>query len=243
MKIALFRHAAMAASLGGALVSAGMLAAPAQAQFGGIVYDPSNYAQNVMTAARSLEQINNQIRQIQNQATSLINEARNLTSLPISTIQTLQRQVDQTRQLLGEAQRIAYDVTDVQQVFNERYKGAALSAGQARMVSNADARWQDSVGAFEDAMKVQAGIVGNLGATRSSVTTLINASQSATGALQAAGCTGRQPAAGAPDPAARRPYRSHRRPGARPVARSGTQCGDRGRRPCALQALPDPPLR
>lgn len=186
MKIALFRHAAMAASLGGALVSAGMLAAPAQAQFGGIVYDPSNYAQNVMTAARSLEQINNQIRQIQNQATSLINEARNLTSLPISTIQTLQSQVDQTRQLLGEAQRIAYDVTDVQQVFNERYKGAALSAGQARMVANADARWQDSVGAFEDAMKIQAGIVGNLGATRSSVTTLINASQSATGALQAA---------------------------------------------------------
>ena len=186
MKIALFRHAAMAASLGGALVSAAMLAAPAQAQFGGIVYDPSNYAQNVMTAARSLEQINNQIRQIQNQATSLINEARNLTSLPISTIQTLQSQVDQTRQLLSEAQRIAYDVTDVQKVFNERYKGGALTAGQARMVSNADARWQDSVGAFEDAMKVQAGIVGNLGATRNSVTTLVNASQSATGALQAA---------------------------------------------------------
>ena len=29
---------------------------PAQAQFGGIVYDPSNYAQNVLTAARTLEQ-------------------------------------------------------------------------------------------------------------------------------------------------------------------------------------------
>lgn len=26
-----------------------------------IVYDPSNYAQNVLTAARTLEQINNQI--------------------------------------------------------------------------------------------------------------------------------------------------------------------------------------
>lgn len=34
---------------------------PAQAQFGGIVYDPTNYAQNVLTAARSLQQINNQI--------------------------------------------------------------------------------------------------------------------------------------------------------------------------------------
>ncbi|MDK2756860.1 MAG: P-type conjugative transfer protein TrbJ [Blastomonas fulva] len=163
-----------------------ILAGPAYAQFGGIVYDPTNYAQNVMTAARSLEQINNQIQQLQNQATSLINEARNLTSLPISTIETLQSQVDQTRQLLSEAQRIAYDVTDVQQVFNGRYKGAALTAGQNQMVANANARWQDSVGAFEDAMKVQSGIVGNLGATRSSITTLVGASQSATGALQAA---------------------------------------------------------
>ena len=186
MKMPLFRHTAIAVSLAGAMVSTAIVAVPAHAQFGGIVYDPSNYAQNVMTAARSLQQINNQIQQIQNQATSLINEARNLTSLPISTIETLQSQVDQTRQLLNQAQRIAYDVTDVQQVFNGRYKGSALSAGQAQMVANANARWQDSVGAFEDAMKVQAGIVGNLGATRSSITTLVGASQSATGALQAA---------------------------------------------------------
>ena len=57
---------------------------PAGAQFGGIVYDPSNYAQNVLTAARSLEQINHQIEMIQNQATSLINEARNLAAMPFS---------------------------------------------------------------------------------------------------------------------------------------------------------------
>jgi P-type conjugative transfer protein TrbJ len=182
MKMSLLSRTSLAA----ALAAGTIFSSHAHAQFGGIVYDPSNYAQNVMTAARSLEQINNQIQQLQNQATSLINEARNLASLPVSTIETLQSQVDQTRQLLSEAQRIAYDVTDVRQVFSERYKGAALSAGQAQMVANANARWQDSVGAFEDAMKVQAGIVGNLGATRSSITTLVGASQSATGALQAA---------------------------------------------------------
>lgn len=42
--------------------------------FGGITCDPTNYAQNVLTAARTLEQINNQIRMLQNQATQLINE-------------------------------------------------------------------------------------------------------------------------------------------------------------------------
>ena len=73
-----------------------MAPVPAYAQLGGIVYDPTNYAQNVLTAARSLQQINNQIQQIQQQATSLINEARNLASLPLSTVSTLQQQIQLT---------------------------------------------------------------------------------------------------------------------------------------------------
>ena len=51
-----------------ALAVAGVVATapvPAHAQFGGIVYDPSNYAQNVLTAARTLEQINNQTQTAQ----------------------------------------------------------------------------------------------------------------------------------------------------------------------------------
>jgi P-type conjugative transfer protein TrbJ len=162
------------------------IAAPAAAQIGGIVHDPRNYAQNILTAARALEQINNQIRLLQGQATSLVNEARNLASLPVSTLEDLQGQVDRTRRLLSEAQRVAYDVQDVQSVFNSRYKGPGLSRTHKAMVANAEARWKDSVGAFEDAMKVQAAIVGNLGITRQSVSRVVTASQSATGALQAA---------------------------------------------------------
>ena len=98
----------------------------------------------------------------------------------------MQGQVDRTRQLLSEAQRVAYDVGDIQTAFDARYKGAALSGPQAAMVANAEARWNDSVGAFQDAMKVQAGVVTNIGGTRQSIGTLVSASQSATGALQAA---------------------------------------------------------
>ncbi len=157
------------------------------AQFGlpSIVYDPTNYAQNVMTAARSLQQINNQIRQIQNQAQSLINQARNLASLPVSTLSTLTAQVNQTRQLLAEAQRIAYRVRDIQQAFAQRYNGANLTATDGQMVANANARWQDSVGAYQDALQVQAGVVANIDGARGSIDTLVTASQSATGALQA----------------------------------------------------------
>jgi type IV secretion system protein TrbJ len=178
------------AVLAGVIATSGLIgitaATPAHAQFGGIVYDPTNYAQNVLTAARSLQQINNQIQQIQQQATSLINEARNLASLPFNSLQQLQEQVQRTQQLLGEAQRIAYDVQNVQQVFNGRYKGASLTGSHAEMVANANARWQDSVGAFEDALRVQAGVVGNIDGARTAMDRLVSSSQSATGALQAA---------------------------------------------------------
>ena len=186
MKTSLLRRAMLA----GAIATSSMIgitaATPAHAQFGGIVYDPTNYAQNVLTAARSLQQINNQIQQIQQAATSLTTEARNLASLPVSSLQQLQQQVQRTQQLLGEAQRIAYDVQNVQQAFNGRYKGAALTGTHAQMIANANARWEDSVGAFEDALRVQAGVVGNIDGARTAMNGLVSSSQSATGALQAA---------------------------------------------------------
>ena len=67
---------------------------PAHAFFGGfgrIVYDPQNHAENIVSAARALEQINNQITSLQNEAQMLINQARNLTSLPYSALQDLQQ--------------------------------------------------------------------------------------------------------------------------------------------------------
>src|SRR3546814_10657318 len=73
-----------AALLTASVAAIPFMAAPAHAQFGGIVYDPTNYAQNLLTATRALQQINNQITSLQNEATGLINQARNLTSLPFS---------------------------------------------------------------------------------------------------------------------------------------------------------------
>lgn len=180
---------ARALAAGAAILSmtaTALVPAPAYAQFGGIVYDPSNYAQNVLTAARTLEQINNQIRQLQNQAASLINEARNLASLPTSVLAPLQQQIRQTQQLIAQAQGMATSVQQLQTQFESQYKNLNLTGSQAAMVQGAETRWQNSVAAFEDALKVQAGAVGNIEGTRQSIETLLTASQSATGALQAA---------------------------------------------------------
>ncbi len=186
MKTPILRRAIVAGVLATSSVIGITVASPAHAQFGGIVYDPTNYAQNVLTAARSLQQINNQIQQIQNQATSLLNEARNLTSLPFSQLQQLQSQFQRTQQLLSEAQRIAYDVRSIDQAFSQRYRGTNLSGSDQSLVADARSRWEASVGAFEDALKVQAGVVGNLDGSRASLDRLVTASQSADGALQAA---------------------------------------------------------
>lgn len=183
MTVLSLRRRAVAGVATIALLAAG---APAGAQFGGIVYDPTNYAQNVLTAARSLEQINNQIQQLQNQASQLINEARNLASLPTSMLGQLQSQVQRTQQLLSNAQKIAYDVQSIDQAFSTQYRGTSMSSSDQSMVDGARNRWENSVGAFEDALKTQAGVVGNIDGARSTMSTLVTASQSASGALQAA---------------------------------------------------------
>ena len=64
-----------------------------------VVYDPSNYAQNVLQAARALQQINNQVTSLQNQTQMLLNQVRNLTSLPYSALQTIDQSIVRTQQL------------------------------------------------------------------------------------------------------------------------------------------------
>ena len=163
-----------------------MLTSPAHAQFfGRIVYDPSNYAQNVLTAARTLEQINNQITSLQNEAQMLINQARNLASLPYSSLQQLQRNVQRTQQLLGQAQNIAFEVGQIDQAFQQQYGNVSLSATDAQLVADARSRWENTVGGLQDAMRVQAGAVGNIDSNRAEMAALVGQSQGATGALQA----------------------------------------------------------
>jgi len=160
---------------------------PAEAQFGGIVFDPTNYAQNILTAARELQQVNNEIQMLENQATSLINQARNLASLPYSSLTQLQQQITQTQQLLAQAQRIAYSVSTIDQAFTQTYPQAyANGTSSQRLLADAQTRWQNALAGFQDTMRVQAGVVTNLDNTRSQINALVSSSQSATGALQAA---------------------------------------------------------
>ena len=155
---------------------------PVRAQF--VVFDPSNYAQNVLTAAHTLQQINNQITSLQNQTRSLLNQAKNLTSLPYSSLQAVQQSLTQTQQLLKQAQRIAYDIQQIDQAFSTQYGRVNSSTSSGALVAGAQQRWQNSLAALQDAMRVQAGIVQSLDTSRTQAGALVSSSQSAVGALQ-----------------------------------------------------------
>ena len=185
MKTCRTRAALLAASL---LTLSGpisiVLAPPASAAW--IVYDPTNYSQNLLSAARALEQIYNQITSLQNEAQMLINQARNLASLPYSSLQQIQQSVQRTQQLLSQAQNIAFDVSQIDQAFQSKYANVSLSATDAQLVSDAKERWRNSIGGLQDAMRVQATVVGNIDTNRTEMSQLVGQSQGATGALQAA---------------------------------------------------------
>lgn len=175
-----------------ALAAAGAIAlgatAPAHALFGigDIVFDPSNYAENVLTAARTLEQINNQIQQLQNEARMLINQARNLTGLDFSALSELRAALSATNQLIRQAQGLAFNVQQMETQFRELYpESFSASVTNAQMVLDARKRWTNSLEALRTAAKVQAQAVQNFAADEQALTDLVNRSQSAVGALQA----------------------------------------------------------
>src|SRR5215831_18123079 len=107
---------------------------PASAQLA--VFDGANLVQNSLTAARTLEEINNQLLQLQNEAQMLANDARNLTKLPFNIVGQLQATLALTNQLIAQAQGIAYQLAQAQaqvtrfypQAYAPGTTGAAMAA-------------------------------------------------------------------------------------------------------------------
>jgi type IV secretion system protein TrbJ len=156
----------------------------AQAQWA--VIDATNLVQNTMTAARTLEQINNQIRQLQNQAQSLMNQARNLASLPFNVVGQLRSNLANTQQLITQAQGLAFQVQSMNQQFAQLYPqqyAATVSGNQ--MYQDAHQRWQNTLNGLQTTMQMQAQVSQNITADAGVMSDLVGQSQSATGALQA----------------------------------------------------------
>ncbi|RQQ57177.1 P-type conjugative transfer protein TrbJ [Burkholderia stagnalis] len=169
-----------------AVAAAALIGAMPVAHAQWVVIDPTNLAQNILTAAHTLEQINNQIKQLQNEAQSLMNEARNLASLPFNVVNRLRANLDTTRQLIAQARGLAFDIQNMDQQFAQLYPeqyAATVSGNQ--MFQDAHQRWQNTLQSLQTAMRMQAQVSQNLNQDEGVLADLVDQSQSATGALQA----------------------------------------------------------
>ena len=150
------------------------------------VIDPTNLIQNTLTAIRTLEQINNQVRQLQNEAQMLINQARNLAGLDYNVVNRLRSTLATTERLIAEAQGLVYDVAHMDQEFARLYPHEyAASVSGDRMAQDARERWRHTLDGLHTAMRVQAQVSQNLSEDESVLADLVAQSQSAGGALQA----------------------------------------------------------
>jgi type IV secretion system protein TrbJ len=164
-------------------VTVSVPAAPAAAALP--VFDVTNYAQNLLQAARALEQINNQVKSLQNEASMLQNMAKNLETIDFPQLQKITSAMQRIDQLMGEAQGIEFKVAGLDQQIKNLFPGAlgqALTSDQR--VSQARVRLDAATAAYRQAMGVQAEVAENVKEDAGVLNELAAASQGAEGALQ-----------------------------------------------------------
>ena len=59
----------------------------------------------------------------------LVNQARNLASLPYSSLQQLEQSIQRTQQLLAQAQRISFDIQQIDRAFHHVRAGISRRHG------------------------------------------------------------------------------------------------------------------
>lgn len=169
--------------LAAAVAATLMFAAPARAQWA--VFDATNFAQNLLTAAHTLQQIDNQVMQLQNEAQMLINQARNLKSLNYNSLSQILNLLNTTDRLLQQAQGLTFNLAQTNTGFARYYPQSYLGASSSQMAADAQVRWGYSLSGLQTSMQLQSQAVQNQAADESTLSGLVGQSQSAVGALQA----------------------------------------------------------
>jgi P-type conjugative transfer protein TrbJ len=159
-------------------------APPAAAQL--TVFDPANFAQNLLTATRALEQINNQVLTLQNQALMIARMDLNLKQLGPTLSPDLQRTLTALQGQLTAGQSIALRLSATQSSYEQlfpRQASTALTSDEA--VRSAKARWDEAYAVFERAAFVQGQVADGIGTDTSLLAAAMGRSRDAVGALEA----------------------------------------------------------
>jgi P-type conjugative transfer protein TrbJ len=150
-----------------------------------VVFDPWNYQQNLLTAIRSLEEIQNQVKQLTNEAQALAKMDLNLEQLGSSIGGDLKSSMGEIKSLLDKADGIALSVsatdTEMKKLFPSDY-ASALTNDQS--LKAAKTRWDETLSAFKRSMSLEAKVVENTNEDGNVLSDLLSKSSTAIGNLQ-----------------------------------------------------------
>ena len=150
-----------------------------------VVFDPWNYQQNLLTAIRSLEEIQNQVKQLTNEAQALAKMDLNLEQLGSSIGGDLKSSMGEIKSLLDKAEGIALTVsatdTEMKKLFPSDY-ASALTNDQS--LKAAKTRWDETLSAFKRSMSLEAKVVENTNEDGNALSDLLSKSSTAIGNLQ-----------------------------------------------------------
>lgn len=169
-----------------ALPLSGLIAEPARAQM--TVYDPANHAQNVLQAARTLQELDNQLRQLAHELDMIEKMARNLETLPVNVAHAILRdRIMRIGEILRQAEGIGYEVETIEEAFERLYPGTYghTLPRNAALVAQARTRWEQSRQAWRHALTASAAALENNQADADAIAGLVGESQAAIGQLQA----------------------------------------------------------
>lgn len=160
------------------------LVTPAAAQF--TVFDPTNYAQNLLTAARSLQQVNNQISSLQNELTMLQDMARNLKALDYTALAPIKDGLQQVDALMAQAKGMAFTVASTEAVLADAYPATLdPNATTSQLLDRARAQAKAAMDGYRQTLMVQAKVVENVQADAGLIDQLVQRSQGSAGGLEA----------------------------------------------------------
>lgn len=150
------------------------------------VFDPLNYQQNLLTAVRSLDQIQNQIRQLENAAAQLMRLDRHLQSLPGTISRDLQSTLSQLRSRLGEGEALALKVRETDAAFEQLFPKSfpdALSSDD--LTRAAKSRWDETYAGFRRSALIQGQIAESAETDARLLDQILSRSNGSVGSLQA----------------------------------------------------------
>jgi P-type conjugative transfer protein TrbJ len=150
------------------------------------VFDPLNYEQNLLTAVRTLEGIQNQVRQLQNQAEQLLRMNINLQPLSGGIGTDLQTTLAQLRARISEGDALALKVRETDADFERLYpKTFADTVSSDELLRAARSRWEEAHASFRRAALLQGQVSEAVDGDGRLLDRVLLRSQGAVGALQA----------------------------------------------------------